>query len=95
MPKIIVIGSIIKVIVENVVTCFWGTQCRCWLTTEVNKVYILYGQTISSRCYVSGCCLYPNGATRLNAGSVYTVYSPNYEVEELRTEDEISSIECS
>jgi len=29
MPKIIVIGHLLlnKVIVENVVTCFWGTQC--------------------------------------------------------------------
>jgi len=28
MPKIVVIGHLLlKVIVENVVTCFFGTQC--------------------------------------------------------------------
>jgi len=33
MPKIIVIGHgtpTVKVIVENVVTCFFGTQCISW-----------------------------------------------------------------
>jgi len=32
MPKIIVIGHLLLVIVENVVT-FFGTQCRCRKTT--------------------------------------------------------------
>jgi len=32
MPKIIVIGHLLfKVIVENVVTCFFGTQCSITL----------------------------------------------------------------